>query len=181
MTPSPPTTLSLTVPGNGSYSTGNRKHISFSFAFVRLTYFVLALYSPSSDGYYDTRSQDSSLLPSYGNSVLAGSEWSTKIDPTLNSPNLNTLEPSIKPPPEEFEERPESEVKIKDFTSSHHASTANMSPKQRAAHRKAIEEKSSLKRKHAEQRLSKAVTARLGGTFVPGLANQMNQAAEIIE
>jgi len=53
--------------------------------------------------------------------------------------------------------------------------------KVRSAHRKAIEEKSSIKRKNAEQRLSHAITARLGGTFVPGLANQLNQAAELLE
>jgi hypothetical protein len=54
-------------------------------------------------------------------------------------------------------------------------------PKARSAHRKAIEEKSSIKRKNAEHRLSQAITNRLGGTFIPGLANQLNQAAELLE
>jgi len=53
--------------------------------------------------------------------------------------------------------------------------------KVRSAHRRAIEEKSSVKRKNAEHRLSNAISVRLGGTFVPGLANQLNQAAELLE
>ena len=53
--------------------------------------------------------------------------------------------------------------------------------KVRSAHRRAIEEKSSVKRKTAEHRLSNAISVRLGGTFVPGLANQLNQAAELLE
>jgi hypothetical protein len=53
--------------------------------------------------------------------------------------------------------------------------------KPRSAHRKAIEEKSSIKRKNAEHRLVTAISNRLGGTFVPGLANQLNQAAELLE
>lgn len=57
----------------------------------------------------------------------------------------------------------------------------NGTPKQRSAHRKAIEEKSSVKRKKAEHRLVTAISTRLGGTFVPGLANQLNQAAELLE
>lgn len=154
----PPATLTLSVPANSSYNS--------------------LLYSPGSDHY--SHSQDSFMPPSYGSSIMEGNDWSsTKLDPALYSAGLT---PSPKLQSEKLENNSEPEVKIKDMSpSSLHVSTSSMSPKQRAAHRKAIEEKSSMKRKLAEQRLSKAVTSRLGGTFVPGLANQMNQAADIIE
>lgn len=156
----PPTSLSLTVPGNGAYPN--------------------MLYSPSSDGY--PQSQDQQYLPSYTNSFLdhnSANDFSAKIDPSLYPGSFSPSEPS---PLSRFDKGIDSEVKTKDpLSPSQHISTSTMSPKERQAHRKAIEEKSSLKRKNAEQRLSRAITARLGGTFVPGLANQMNQAAEIIE
>lgn len=156
----PPTSLSLSVPGNGMYPSN-------------------MLYSPSSDGY--PQSQDAYSLPSYSSSILDASntnDWS-KLDPALYSANLSPSEPSPLP---RFDSVPEPEVKFKASSPAPHlVSTSNMSSKERQAHRKAIEEKSSMKRKNAEQRLSRAITTRLGGTFVPGLANQMNQAADIIE
>jgi len=163
----PPTTLSLTVPNN-SYTANS------------------LLYSPSSDGYSQGQVQEQFMLPSYGSSFMDGnngnnSDWSKNLDPALYGGAMSPSESSPKPKFEN-ETTPESEVKIKDLSiHSHSSPTTNMTPRQRAAHRKAIEEKSSMKRKLAEQRLSKAVTTRLGGTFVPGLANQMNQAADIIE
>jgi len=160
----PPATLTLSVPAN--------------------TYNSL-LYSPGSDYYPHSQDsfKDSYMPPSYGSSMMDGNDWkSTKLDPSLYSAGLS---PSPQPQFEKYEKfdkldsQSEAEVKVNDL--SHHVSTSGMTKNQRAAHRKAIEEKSSMKRKLAEQRLSKAVTSRLGGTFVPGLANQMNQAADIIE
>jgi len=154
-----PTSLSLTVPGN-NYNANT------------------LLYSPSSDGYSQPL-QDSLMLPSYDGSQLGdGGDWSGKIDPTLYS----SMSPSEATSKHRFNPFPEGEVKTKDLSaSSQAAAMSHMSPKERTAHRKAIEEKSSMKRKLAEQRLSRAITSRLKGTFVPGLANQMNRAAEIIE
>jgi len=162
----PPATLTLTVPGNGSYTANS------------------LLYSPSSDGYPQSHSQEQYTLPNYGSTFMDDNssnnndfnkEWPVKTDPALYN---STLSPSETSPKSTFD----AEVKIKGMSPSPQpAATSNMSPRQRAAHRKAIEEKSSMKRKQAEQRLSRAITSRLGGTFVPGLANQMNQAADIIE
>jgi len=155
----PPASLSLSVPGAGSYASS-------------------LLYSPSSDGYQSQSNDQSPLLPSYDGSHLdTTSSWTNKLDPSLYS--LSPSEPSSK---SRFDNHFESEVKTKDLSAaSQQAAMSHMSPKERTAHRKAIEEKSSMKRKLAEQRLSRAITSRLGGTFVPGLANQMNQAADIIE
>lgn len=177
----PPTTLSLPVPPTNNYNANTRESRALLLLFGAVANHLLVLYSPSSDG----MSQSFNQLPSYGSSLLDGgnasNDW-TKIDPNLYNPGLSPSEPS---PQLQFEklDSEDSEVKIKDLSAhhSHHSVTTNMNPRQRQAHRKAIEEKSSLKRKLAEQRLSKAVTSRLGGTFVPGLANQMNQAADIIE
>jgi len=164
----PPATLTLTVPGNGSYTANS------------------LLYSPSSDGYPQSQGQEQYSLPSYGGSLLDGGNnngWPVKLDPALSPLYNSKLSPSEPSPKAHFDSSYDAEVKIKDMSPSpqQQAATSNMSPKQRAAHRKAIEEKSSMKRKLAEQRLSRAITNRLGGTFVPGLANQMNQAADIIE
>jgi len=177
----PPTTLSLTVPGDASDANymNNPSHM---------------LYSPASDGFSQSQLSDSYPLPSYGNSLMDDHADNVfpKLDPALQSASLSPSE-TMKT---QFEGNEKTErfgsigreVKTKylspSATQSSHSSTSsnvNMSPKQRAVHRKQIEEKSSLKRKQAEHRLSRAISSRLNGTFIPGLANQLNQAADIIE
>lgn len=143
-------------------------------------------YSPLTDGISPQQSsQEPFVLPSYGRSVISNNnnDWQPKsLDPTMFQMDYNTTDTMRK---EQFQSSSpigaETGKMMLDFPSSPTISTTHMTAKQRTAHRKAIEEKSSLKRKNAEQRLSRAITTRLGGTFVPGLANQMTQAAEIIE
>jgi len=122
---------------------------------------------------------DDGMLPSYNSANIDGStvnNWKTRIPD-----DVGVAPGSIFPPQRADQLSPikddEDQMMLDSNSPPDYHHNGN---KPRSAHRKAIEEKSSQKRKNAEQRLSTIITRRLGGTFVPGLANQLNHAADML-
>jgi hypothetical protein len=130
--------------------------------------------SPSSPILSPCNSDELLSPPSYphSNAILDGRphDWKTDIPDVGIAPMKIFSAPSYEMPVDDDQDMT--------YEPNYHPPSGG---KVRSPHRKAIEEKSSMKRKQAEQRLSQIITRRLGGTFVPGLANQLNHAAELLE